>query len=212
MKYNWDRISYSEEVKCQAGCNRPLTSGITHVIIDENGNELHCGKCCAEKKAGIKPQGIPNLTLAKSSISSHEGVDDENIKSKEDKQKVAIEYLLLRARFNHCHKIHMGQIDTWFKNRFELSEKEIYRIHSLRQTNLNRGTLSPLFLKRVWELQNILFRYARGSGKEAEFIHGLSDFIGTNLSLSPKQKEVLLNKIDNLEIDFLPDYKRIIKS
>lgn len=147
MKYNWDRISYSEEVKCQAGCNRPLTSGIAHIIIDEDGKELHYGKCCAEKKVGIKPQGIPNLTLAKSSNGSHVVVDDVNIESKEDKQKVAIEYLLLRARFNQCHKIHMEQIDTWFKNRFELSEKEIYRINSLRQANLNRGDIVSIVSK-----------------------------------------------------------------
>ncbi len=212
MKYNWDRISYTEERICQAGCNRPLSSGIAHVIVDETGQELHCGKNCAERKAGTKPQGIPNLTLANQTGGSHEereGGTFENNESNsfENKKKVALEYLLLRSRFNHCKTISMKQIDVWNNNRNDLDDVEILRIYNLRQANLKRGKLSPLFLKKIWELQNIMFRYGRIRHQDAIFLQSLIDFVGSNLSLSAKQKKVLLSKFDNLELDFLPDYK-----
>lgn len=213
MIYRWDRISYSDEPRCQAGCNRPLTSGIAHIIIDENGQELHCGKDCAEQKAGTKPQGLLNVTLASQNDTEYEGGNSTNggegeRMGFEGKKKVALEYLLLRAKFNHCRAIHMEQIDDWNGRRHELETDEIYHIYNLRQANLKRNSLSPIFLKRVWELQNQIVRYVRQHPYEKDFLQSFIDFVGSHLSLSPKQKAILLKKIEGVELEFLPDYTK----
>ena len=129
MNYIWDRISYTEKIICDAGCKLPLTSGIAHIIIDENGNELHCGEICAKKLAGDKPKGLPNITLSLENQTNHingNSKNNSNANSFTDKKKLALEYLHLRYRFNKCNELYWSKVNKWYEIRNNLKSEDIY--------------------------------------------------------------------------------------
>ena len=211
MNYKWDRISYTDKTICDAGCKLPLTSGIAHVIINEHGEELHCGVVCSTKRAGNKPKGLPNVTLSPESNSSpnssgNTNSSDSTYNSFTDKKKLALEYLHLRYRFNDHYKLNWSKVNGWYDTRDNLDYKDIYFLYNTRQKYISDPIQSALFLKKVWALQNKITRYSNTHPNEKKFLSGFVTSLGKKLSLSIKRKEILLQKFDGIDLDFLPTY------
>ena len=73
---------------------------------------------------------------------------------------------------------------------------------------MSNSLQSPLFLKKVWALQNKITRYANAHPKQEKFLTSFIDFLNKRLALSPKQKDLLMKEITDIDLDFLPNYEK----
>lgn len=209
MNYVWDRIDYTTKAVCDAGCGKALTRGIAYIVVDENGNELHCGSVCAENKVGSpKPKDLPNITLNEpsgdaGSSSSQNGAVSSDVHSI---KKEALEYLLLRYHFNDCSKVYHKNIQDWYDRKSSLTDDEYNHIVNTKKKLHGQKLLSAMFLKKVLKIEHELRLKIKDSPNAKEFMLSIIAKIHKDMSLSEKQNKGVKKWFDEdgIDLDVIP--------
>lgn len=209
IKYYWDRIDYTTRAVCDAGCGKALTRGIAYIVVDENGNELHCGSVCAENKVGsVKPKDLPNITLSEPSgdVGSSSGQNGKGSSDVPSIKKEALEYLLLRYHFNDCKKVYHKNIQDWYDRKASLTDDDYQYIINTKNKLKGNNLLSSIFLKRVLKAEHELRMKAKKSPKSKEFMLSMVERIQKYMSLTEAQKNGIKKWFDEdgIDLDAIP--------